>query len=67
MGWDGRARKINVFFLAGVGFDARFPHQNQTKHCWQNVCHYYFSQSILLVGLKGGSLQLIVRRLLQMR
>ncbi|KAM5454366.1 Cytochrome c oxidase subunit 6B [Microsporum audouinii] len=24
-----------------AGFDARFPNQNQTKHCWQNYVDYY--------------------------
>ncbi|KAI9892102.1 MAG: Cytochrome c oxidase subunit 6B [Vezdaea aestivalis] len=24
-----------------IGFDARFPHQNQTKHCWQNYVDYH--------------------------
>jgi hypothetical protein len=24
-----------------VGFDARFPNQNQTKHCWQNYVDYH--------------------------
>ena len=24
-----------------IGFDARFPNQNQTKHCWQNYVDYY--------------------------
>lgn len=23
------------------GFDARFPNQNQTKHCWQNFIDYH--------------------------
>ncbi|RAH78340.1 cytochrome c oxidase subunit VIb [Aspergillus fijiensis CBS 313.89] len=23
------------------GYDARFPQQNQTKHCWQNYVDYY--------------------------
>jgi len=23
-----------------IGFDARFPNQNQTKHCWQNYVDY---------------------------
>ncbi|KAM0707031.1 hypothetical protein Q7P35_006362 [Cladosporium inversicolor] len=23
------------------GFDARFPNQNQTKHCWQNYVDYH--------------------------
>ncbi|RDW75583.1 cytochrome c oxidase subunit [Coleophoma crateriformis] len=24
-----------------VRFDARFPNQNQTKHCWQNYVDYH--------------------------
>jgi hypothetical protein len=24
-----------------LGFDARFPNQNQTKHCWQNYVDYH--------------------------
>ncbi|KAJ5133598.1 cytochrome c oxidase polypeptide vib [Penicillium atrosanguineum] len=24
-----------------TGYDARFPQQNQTKHCWQNYVDYY--------------------------
>ncbi|KAL9622340.1 MAG: hypothetical protein Q9160_003351 [Pyrenula sp. 1 TL-2023] len=24
-----------------VGYDARFPNQNQTKHCWQNYVDYH--------------------------
>ncbi|KAF2762126.1 COX6B-domain-containing protein [Pseudovirgaria hyperparasitica] len=24
-----------------IGFDARFPNQNQTKHCWQNYVDYF--------------------------
>ncbi|KAF2629817.1 cytochrome c oxidase-like protein polypeptide vib [Macroventuria anomochaeta] len=24
-----------------TGFDARFPNQNQTKHCWQNYVDYH--------------------------
>ncbi|OJJ47175.1 hypothetical protein ASPZODRAFT_132132 [Penicilliopsis zonata CBS 506.65] len=27
-------------FVTG-GYDARFPQQNQTKHCWQNYVDYY--------------------------
>ncbi|RHZ50048.1 hypothetical protein CDV55_102159 [Aspergillus turcosus] len=26
---------------ATTGYDARFPQQNQTKHCWQNYVDYY--------------------------
>ncbi|QKX61508.1 uncharacterized protein TRUGW13939_08659 [Talaromyces rugulosus] len=24
-----------------IGYDARFPYQNQTKHCWQNYVDYH--------------------------
>ncbi|KAL4910029.1 cytochrome c oxidase, subunit VIb [Aspergillus multicolor] len=24
-----------------LGYDARFPQQNQTKHCWQNYVDYH--------------------------
>ena len=27
--------------MAHKGFDARFPNQNQTKHCWQNYVDYH--------------------------
>ncbi|KAK0948428.1 Cytochrome c oxidase subunit 6B [Friedmanniomyces endolithicus] len=27
--------------LPMIGFDARFPNQNQTKHCWQNYVDYH--------------------------
>lgn len=27
--------------LKTVPFDARFPHQNQTRNCWQNYVDYY--------------------------
>ncbi|KAF7845677.1 hypothetical protein BT93_L1283 [Corymbia citriodora subsp. variegata] len=27
--------------LFTAGFDARFPNQNQTKHCWQNYVDYH--------------------------
>ncbi|KAK9768747.1 Cytochrome c oxidase subunit 6B [Basidiobolus ranarum] len=27
--------------LSTVAFDARFPNQNQTKHCWQNYVDYH--------------------------
>ncbi|ORX39262.1 cytochrome c oxidase subunit VIb [Kockovaella imperatae] len=29
------------FVLETAGFDARFPNQNQTKHCWQNFVDYH--------------------------
>ncbi|KAF3388873.1 Cytochrome c oxidase subunit 6B [Penicillium rolfsii] len=36
--WDmGRL----TFFDVIAGYDARFPQQNQTKHCWQNYVDYY--------------------------
>lgn len=34
------ACKINNTFCT-TGFDARFPNQNQTKHCWQNYVDYH--------------------------
>jgi Cytochrome oxidase c subunit VIb len=27
--------------LTSEGYDARFPNQNQTKHCWQNYVDYH--------------------------
>ncbi|PBP20460.1 cytochrome c oxidase polypeptide VIb [Diplocarpon rosae] len=35
-----RAR-ANAVDLKHLGFDARFPNQNQTKHCWQNYVDYH--------------------------
>ncbi|EUC57569.1 COX6B subunit VIb of cytochrome C oxidase [Rhizoctonia solani AG-3 Rhs1AP] len=29
------------YVLQTAGFDARFPNQNQTKHCYQNYVDYY--------------------------
>ncbi|KAI9351142.1 cytochrome c oxidase, subunit VIb [Zopfochytrium polystomum] len=29
------------FEIKTAGFDARFPNQNQTKHCWQNYVDYF--------------------------
>ncbi|KAJ5220988.1 Cytochrome c oxidase subunit 6B [Penicillium citrinum] len=29
------------FKFVTAGYDARFPQQNQTKHCWQNYVDYY--------------------------
>ncbi|RPA87049.1 cytochrome c oxidase, subunit VIb [Ascobolus immersus RN42] len=29
------------FKFVTAGFDARFPNQNQTKHCWQNYVDYH--------------------------
>ncbi|CCF58861.1 hypothetical protein KAFR_0F02640 [Kazachstania africana CBS 2517] len=34
--------------LHTVGFDARFPNQNQTKHCWQAYVDYH-----KCINLKG--------------
>ncbi|RPA94128.1 cytochrome c oxidase, subunit VIb [Choiromyces venosus 120613-1] len=34
-------RETKPFKFVTAGFDARFPHQNQTKHCWQNYVDYY--------------------------
>ncbi|KAI9226368.1 MAG: putative COX12-cytochrome-c oxidase, subunit VIB [Piptocephalis tieghemiana] len=28
------------FTIKTVGFDARFPNTNQSKHCWQNYVDY---------------------------
>ncbi|OQD72501.1 hypothetical protein PENDEC_c021G04496 [Penicillium decumbens] len=47
------AGAYNLVFLAlgfpmEMRFDARFPQQNQTKHCWQNYVDYY-----KCVGAKG--------------
>ncbi|KAJ9614147.1 Cytochrome c oxidase subunit 6B [Cladophialophora chaetospira] len=29
------------FKFVTAGYDARFPNQNQTKHCWQNYVDYH--------------------------
>ncbi|KAL4741534.1 cytochrome c oxidase, subunit VIb [Aspergillus similis] len=29
------------FKFVTAGYDARFPQQNQTKHCWQNYVDYH--------------------------
>ncbi|KAF9267648.1 cytochrome c oxidase subunit VIb [Marasmius fiardii PR-910] len=29
------------YVLKTVGFDARFPNQNQTRHCFQSYCDYF--------------------------
>ncbi|KUL87904.1 hypothetical protein ZTR_03977 [Talaromyces verruculosus] len=29
------------FKFVTAGYDARFPYQNQTKHCWQNYVDYH--------------------------
>jgi cytochrome c oxidase subunit 6b len=33
--------RVALIDLTAVGFDARFPNQNQTKHCWQNYVDYH--------------------------
>ncbi|KAI9865586.1 MAG: Cytochrome c oxidase subunit 6B [Vezdaea acicularis] len=46
---DDRETKPFKFVTAGMWasfvsnrcFDARFPNQNQTKHCWQNYVDYH--------------------------
>ncbi|KAF2724110.1 cytochrome c oxidase, subunit VIb [Polychaeton citri CBS 116435] len=41
---DGEELVTKPFkFVTGksAGFDARFPNQNQTKHCWQNYVDYH--------------------------
>ncbi|KAA6414584.1 MAG: cytochrome c oxidase polypeptide vib [Lasallia pustulata] len=43
---DSEERETKPFkFVTGLlriaGFDARFPNQNQTKHCWQNYVDYH--------------------------
>ncbi|TID24404.1 cytochrome c oxidase polypeptide VIb [Venturia nashicola] len=44
---DGEERVTKPFkfvtanFAHTAGFDARFPNQNQTKHCWQNYVDYH--------------------------
>ncbi|ODN76835.1 cytochrome c oxidase subunit 6B [Cryptococcus amylolentus CBS 6039] len=35
------AEEENTYVLQTTGFDARFPNQNQTKHCWQNFVDYH--------------------------
>ncbi|KAL9590273.1 MAG: hypothetical protein Q9203_000946 [Teloschistes exilis] len=55
-----------------AGFDARFPNQNQTKHCWQNYvdyhkcilakgedfkpCRQHIVPSVQVLGVKGGTI-----------
>lgn len=34
--------------LHTVGFDPRFPNQNQTRHCWQSYVDYH-----KCIGMKG--------------
>ncbi|PWN37631.1 putative COX12-cytochrome-c oxidase, subunit VIB [Meira miltonrushii] len=33
--------EAKTFTLQTAAFDARFPNQNQTKHCWQNYVDFY--------------------------
>ncbi|KAL2351968.1 cytochrome c oxidase, subunit VIb [Cryomyces antarcticus] len=35
------AHRDIVTHIMHLGFDARFPNQNQTKHCWQNYVDYH--------------------------
>ncbi|KAK2758294.1 Cytochrome c oxidase subunit 6B [Arachnomyces sp. PD_36] len=35
---DGRLYSCGLY---STGYDARFPNQNQTKHCWQNYVDYH--------------------------
>ncbi|KAF2460230.1 cytochrome c oxidase, subunit VIb [Lineolata rhizophorae] len=37
---DDEERVTKPFKFVTAGFDARFPNQNQTKHCWQNYVDY---------------------------
>ncbi|PYI24718.1 cytochrome c oxidase polypeptide vib [Aspergillus violaceofuscus CBS 115571] len=34
-------QETKPFKFVTAGYDARFPQQNQTKHCWQNYVDYY--------------------------
>merc|ERR1712230_238504 len=38
---DDEERVTMPFKFVTAGFDARFPNQNQTKHCWQNYVDYH--------------------------
>merc|ERR1712093_939131 len=38
---DDEDRVTMPFKFVTAGFDARFPNQNQTKHCWQNYVDYH--------------------------
>ncbi|KAH8811806.1 putative cytochrome c oxidase subunit 6B [Xylogone sp. PMI_703] len=38
---DDAERETKPFKFVTAGFDARFPNQNQTKHCWQNYVDYH--------------------------
>lgn len=35
------AAKTEATELKTAAFDSRFPHQNQTRNCWQNYVDYY--------------------------
>ncbi|KAA8565099.1 hypothetical protein EYC84_010850 [Monilinia fructicola] len=39
--WFPGARPLLQYLKMDIGFDARFPNQNQTKHCWQNYVDYH--------------------------
>ena len=39
--------------LKTVGFDARFPHTNQTKNCWQNYVDFHKCIKIKVGALLG--------------
>jgi len=41
MSEDGEDVQWRKFTWSTAGFDARFPNQNQTKHCWQNYVDYF--------------------------
>lgn len=34
-------RVTKPFKFVTAGYDARFPNQNQTKHCWKNYVDYH--------------------------
>ncbi|KAL8745928.1 MAG: hypothetical protein Q9190_001989 [Brigantiaea leucoxantha] len=38
---DDSQQLVTKPFKFVTGFDARFPNQNQTKHCWQNYVDYH--------------------------
>ncbi|CAD6574228.1 MAG: Cytochrome c oxidase subunit 6B [Alectoria fallacina] len=38
---DDEDKLVTKPFKFVTGFDARFPNQNQTKHCWQNYVDYH--------------------------
>ncbi|KAM0805720.1 cytochrome c oxidase, subunit VIb [Usnea florida] len=37
----GKCSLTSLIDVQSSGFDARFPNQNQTKHCWQNYVDYH--------------------------